>query len=569
LNRQAEKFPEVLDLVDRQDLEGALRACSSALTETPEDQELRCLFGIINGRMGRFQLAEACLRTILENQPNHSYALYNLGKVLVILGRFGEAIVAYRKAVEARPDFAEAYTNLGTLYGRCRQWDAASTCLRQGLASPSDPTNRLIHLTPPGEDAVLQIMSTYLALQSYHVLNSPEESLALHRDWETRYLAVHQVTPYTHSRAHSRSGRIRIGYVSPDLRQHSVAYFMEPIIAAHDRDRVEVFCYAEVRAPDAVTARLRALSDHWRDTLNLSDAEVARQVHADGIDVLVDLAGHTRDGRLGVFEYRPAPVQVTYLGYFTTTGLSTMDYWLTDATLSPEGSIEVSSERLWRLPDCSLCYGPPGDAPEVVDRAPDECFTLGSFNDLSKVSDAALALWVRVMQAVPEASLIIKAKQFADHGLREAFIAAFVRAGISADRLQLLERTQDSRAHLALYGGIDVALDTIPRTGGTTTAEALWMGVPVVTLAGNRYVERLSATMLHGVGLGDCVTADEAAYIDRVVAFAKDRAGLYPLRMGMRERLINQGFCDGRRVALMLEDGFESMCAASEKGQKT
>ena len=568
MNRPADSFSEVLGLVDRHDLEGALKTCSAALTKAPDDQDLRCLLGMINGRMGRFQIAEACLRTILDRQPDHPYALYNLGKVLVILGCSGEAIAAYRKAIEVQPGFAEAHTNLGTLYGNCRQWDAASTCLRQGLTCSSDPTNRLIHLTPPGEDAVLQIMSTYLALQSYHVLNSPGESLALHRDWAARYLAVYEVTPYTHLRPRSRRERLRIGYVSPDFRQHSVAYFMEPILAAHDRNRVEVFCYAEIHTPDAVTARLRGLSDHWRETQNLDDAEVARQIHVDGIDVLVDLAGHTRDGRLGVFLYRPASVQATYLGYFTTTGLSTMDYWLTDATLSPDNTTEISSEEVWRLPGCSLCYGPSVDAPEIVDRGPEARFTLGGFNDLSKVSDAALSLWARVMLAIPEACLVLKAKQFADRGLREAFVAAFVRAGVSADRLRLLERTPDSRAHLALYGDIDVALDTIPRTGGTTTAEALWMGVPVVTLAGSRYVERLSASMLHGVGLDDCITADEAGYIDRIASFAKDRAGLYRLRMSMRERLVRQGFCDGRRVARMLEDGFDTMFESFVSGRE-
>ena len=221
----------------------------------------------------------------------------------------------------------------------------------------------------------------------------------------------------------------------------------------------------------------------------MSDAEVAHRIHADGIDVLVDLAGHTQDGRLGIFLYRPAPIQATYLGYFTTTGLSTMDYWLSDAVLSPGDSPEVSSERVWRLPGCSFCYVPSPDAPEVTDRAPYEPFTLGGFNDLSKVSDEALALWVRLMSAIPEARLVLKAKQFTDPGLRNAFIASFVRSGVAADRLHLLARTPDTRSHLALYGGIDVALDTIPRTGGTTTAEALWMGVPVVTLAGDRYVD--------------------------------------------------------------------------------
>jgi len=559
VNGVAGRFAAIIRRVDCNDLDGALAACSSALAEHPQNCDLLCLAGMINGRLGRFQIAEACLRKVLVERQDHPYAHYNLGKVLVILGRSGEAIAAYRRAIEIRPDFAEAYTNLGALYGRCRQWGMAAECLRQGLVSASDPDNRLIHLTPQNEDAVLQIMGAYLALQSNHVLSTLEESLALHRDWETRYRAVHQVVPFDHSRSRPRPERLRIGYVSPDFRQHSVAYFMEPVLAAHDSKHVEIFCYAELRAPDAVTDRLRALSDHWRETQNLNDAEVARQIQADGIDVLVDLAGHTRDSRLGVFLYRPAPIHATYLGYFTTTGLSTIDYWLSDAMLSPEDTVEASSERVWRLPGCSFCYGPSPDAPEVADRAPAERFTLGCFNDLSKVSDEALALWARIIQTVPEAHLILKAKQFADQGLRDAFIATFVRAGIAAERLHLLAPTPDTRSHLALYGEIDVALDTIPRTGGTTTAEALWMGVPVVTLAGNRYVERLSASMLHCVGLDDCITADESAYVQRVKAFAEDRSGLYDLRVGMRERLISTGFCDGERVARMLETSFDDM----------
>ncbi|MBI1194404.1 MAG: tetratricopeptide repeat protein [Gammaproteobacteria bacterium] len=561
------RLAAIIAHVDRGDFAGALNGCATALAENPLDGDLICLAGMINGRLGRLPDAEACFREALAAQPDHPYALYNLGKVAAILSRSGEAVAAYRRALEIRPDFAEAYTNLGNLYGRSRRWKDAAECLRRGLACPSDPDNRLIHLVPQREDAALQIMSAYLALQSYHVLTTPEESLALHRDWEARYKTVHGVAPYHHSRSRALPKRLRIGYVSPDFRQHSVAYFMEPILAAHDRERVEVYCYAEVRAPDAVTERLRGLSDHWRETVNLSDAEVARRIHEDGIDVLVDLAGHTRDGRLGVFVHRPAPVQATYLGYFTTTGLSAMDYWLSDAVLSPDDTAEPSSERIWRLPGCSFCYAPAADAPEVADRSPSEPFTLGCFNDLSKVSDEALALWARVMQAVPDARLVLKAKQFADQGVREDFIASFASSGITANRLQLLTRTPDARTHLALYGGVDVALDTIPRTGGTTTAEALWMGVPVVTLAGKRYVERLSASMLHCMGLTDCITADENAYVDRVAAFARDRTALRELRTGMRARLKAAGFCDGRRVARMLEAGFNDMYQAFLRGE--
>lgn len=555
-------FASIIAHVDRGDFPGALSACSAALAATPLDGDLLCLAGQIHGRMGRFQDAEACFRRALEARPDHPYALYNLAKVAAILGHSDEAVAAYRRALEMRPDFAEAYSNLGNLYASGRRAREAAACLREGLVRPSDPANRLIHLIPQHEDAGLQIMSAYLGLQSYHVLNTPRESLALHREWEARYRAVHEVVPYRHARSRSRPGRLRIGYASPDFRRHSVAYFMEPILAAHDREYVEIYCYAEVRAPDVVTERLRGLSDHWRETVNLSDAEVARQVHEDGIDVLVDLAGHTRDGRLGVFVHRPAPVQATYLGYFTTTGLSTMDYWLSDAVLSPDDTAEPSSERIWRLPGCSFCYAPAADAPEVADRLPSAPFTLGCFNDLSKVSDEALALWARVMQALPDALLVLKAKQFADQGVRDAFIASFARLGVASNRLRLLTRTPDARAHLALYGDIDVALDTIPRTGGTTTAEALWMGVPVVTLAGKRYVERLSASMLHCVGLTDCITADEDAYIDRIAAFARDRTALRELRTGMRARLKTAGFCDGTRVARMLEAGFNDMYQA-------
>lgn len=311
-----------------------------------------------------------------------------------------------------------------------------------------------------------------------------------------------------------------------------------------------------------MTTRLRGLADAWRDTAQLSEKGLADRIYQDGIDVLIDLAGHTSDNRLGAFVWKPAPVQATYLGYFATTGLAAMDYWLSDEVATPEDTVELATETIWRLPGCSLCYTPPSDAPAVAERPQGGGVVLGSFNNLSKVSSSALDLWAELLKRLPEAKLLLKAPQLSDQGVRKQIMTAFGSRGISKKRLILHGRLPDLKSHLALYGEVDIALDSIPRTGGATTMEALWMGVPVVSMAGERYVERLSATMLSALGLQELICTDSAAYIERVTQLAMDEDRRRALRAGLRDRMRNSQLLDGRGLAKRLEDAYGEMWRA-------
>jgi predicted O-linked N-acetylglucosamine transferase (SPINDLY family) len=291
----------------------------------------------------------------------------------------------------------------------------------------------------------------------------------------------------------------------------------------------------------------------------MSDAQLAQRIYADGIDILVDLAGHTGKNRLRAFTFKPAPIQCSYLGYFATTGLAAMDYWLTDEVLTPADTVEQSSETIYRLPRSCLVYEAPDVAPAVVERPAGGPVTFGSFNDLSKVSAAAVEVWSEILRRVPGSRLLMKARQLAGEAECSAWEARFAAQGIEAERLILRSRTEGQAEHLAMYGEVDIALDAIPRTGGATTAEALWMGVPVISLAGERFIERLSATMLNAVGLDELVAMTTADYIEKAVALAGDAERQRVLRQGLRARMASSPLCDARGLAQALEAAYQVM----------
>jgi predicted O-linked N-acetylglucosamine transferase (SPINDLY family) len=356
---------------------------------------------------------------------------------------------------------------------------------------------------------------------------------------------------------------LRVGYVSPDLYQHSVAFFLEPILAHHDRSRFEPIVYSDTARPDAVTARLRARAAAWHEVRGLSDDQLARRIAASEIDVLIDLAGHTAGNRMGVFARRPAPVQVSYLGYPNTTGLAAIDYRITDATADPPGDADaLHTEKLLRLPRCAWCYQPSPLAPPV---APSPAMkngfvTFGCFNALPKMNDPLLQLWAKLIASVPNARLVLKSP-----GLKSEAAAAHVRdvlesAGLAADRFDLLPPVHPYAAHLASYETIDIALDTYPYNGTTTTCDALWMGVPVLTRAGRTHVSRVSASLLAAAGLPDWVTPTDDDYLARATRAAADIDALTALRSRLRDRMAASPLCDGQAMARAFEDALLQEC---------
>jgi predicted O-linked N-acetylglucosamine transferase (SPINDLY family) len=352
--------------------------------------------------------------------------------------------------------------------------------------------------------------------------------------------------------------RLRVGYISPDFRRGPLAAFIEPVLAAHDPSQVEVFAYAELARADEVTERLQSLVHSWRRTRDGGDDQVADQIRADKIDILVDLAGHTANHRLGVFARKPAPVQVTYLGYAGTTGLGTVDFRLTDAIADPAGEPAHHVEEVVRLPGCFCCYAPPTDAPEIGPYTEHHPVTFGSPHKLIKLNDRVIELWARVLQVVPNSRLLLCRNTL--NGETLTYWRRRVEShGIAHDRVELRQAVQSAEGYLATYQEMDVLLDVFPWTGHAVTCEALWMGVPVVTLLGDRFAGRMSASVLTSLGLTDLVATNADQYVTIAARLANDRSGLARLRSELRERMRESPLCDAGRFTKGLEESYRWM----------
>lgn len=494
--------------------------------------------------LGRLEESTEAYRKAIGSQPGNAELRVNLGSVLQARGLVDDAVACYRQALQINPDLP-VYDSYGSALTGQGEFTAALAAYREGLRR--QPRNARVH-------------SNLLLTMNYMPELSRAEICEAHRDWG-RLHGVPQGGTEFHANDRDPHRRLRIGYLSPDFRNHSVAYFIEPLLEAHDRNTVEVFCYSLVPRPDRTTDRLRALADHWRDIHDLTDREVVAQVRADGIDIMVDLAGHTAHNRLTVFALRPAPVQVTYLGYPNTTGLQAIDYRLTDAVADPPDEDNHCTEELVRLPGCFLCYQPNEEVPPVgaLPAVSNGYITFGSFNNLAKINSRVVVLWSEVLHAVPGSRLLIKNPSLTDANRRAQYLQLFRAQGISNERLELMGHTPTREEHLKLYSRVDIGLDTFPYNGTTTTCEALWMGVPVLTLAGDRHAGRVGASLLKCVALDAWVADDARQFISIAQARALDTDGLVHLRAGLRERLADSPMCDRFAFAVKVEAAYRSI----------
>ena len=509
-NPPPEGIRAAYDHLLRGDLVTALTACQRLLVAFPGSADAWNLAGLLAAQRSELSAAVRFYRQAVSLDPGFVEAHNNQGAALSALGRAGEALACFQQALEVRPGDRAAFDNL----------------LLAALCVPELP---------------------------------PAEVAALHRRWGQSVEA--QVAPLVlpASRDRGESARpLKVGYVSADFKRHSVAWFLEPILAHHDPQRVKVHGYANMAGSgDEITARLRRHCAVFRSLVGVSDADAARQIAADGIDVLVDLAGHTAGHRLGIFAHRPAPVQITYLGYPATTGLSRIQYRLTDAVADPVGLTEaLHTEELVRLPRGFLCYAPPVQPQPALQppAATAGVVTFGSFNDASKLSDQVLGVWAEVLAGVPQARLRLKAKGLADSGGRQRVLDYLRARGVDPGRVELMAFKAELEEHLGLYAGVDIALDTFPYNGTTTTCEALWMGVPVVTLAGEAHVSRVGASLLRALDLPELVTDSEGEYVSAAVKLAGEMERLRQLRTGLRQRMRASSLLDASAFVRGLED---------------
>jgi predicted O-linked N-acetylglucosamine transferase (SPINDLY family) len=358
--------------------------------------------------------------------------------------------------------------------------------------------------------------------------------------------------------------RVRVGYLSPDFREHSVVYFIESVLQHHDRERFEVYCY-QSGAQDAITARVKARVEHWRSVGGISNEELEQVLRADELDILVELSGHTQGNKLEVLARRIAPVQVTYLGCPNTTGVPSIDYRITDARADPPGDADaLHVEKLFRLPETFLCYAPPVIGGETGETPPSPVhrnghITFASFNNVAKISPVTIRLWSRILASVPDSRLLIKSRGFQDPGLRSLLLSRFSEQGIDPRRIAVMEPIVHLQAHLQAYRGVDIGLDSFPYHGTTTTMEALWMGVPVVTLAGDRHASRVGVSILSTLGLTDLVAQTEDEYVAIAARLAVDIPALDALRQSLHSRLIQSPLTDGARFTAQLEQAYRQM----------
>ena len=485
---------------------------------------------------------------ILLPHPGHMATRLFLGFTLKQLSRYDDALTCYRQALALKPDDLDIYCKIASIQLLIGDPADGLASIRKALAL--DPAHKLARLVQ-------------LFAMNYDPDTRSSDILEAHRAWGAEH-GIAIGAPAAHPNSRNPDRPLRVGYVSPDFCTHSVAWFIEPVLAHHDRMRFTVYGYSNVHPDraDEVTARLRGHCDQWRDIAPLNDTQLAELIRQDGIDLLIDLAGHSTRSRLMAFALRPAPVQLTWLGYPNITGLPAMDYRLTDACADPEDEPETAGgERLVRLPQGFLCYAPPPDAPDpgTPPHAGNGYITFGSFNNLAKLNDRVVSAWSAVLNAVPGSRLLLKSVGLANAAVRERLQIRFAAHGVAAGRIELLPQTLSFIDHLALYRRLDIALDTFPYNGTTTTCEALWMGVPVIALAGDRHAGRVGISLLSQIGLHDLIASSVEEYVSLAATLAADSARISSLRSTLRERMRASPLCDAPAFTRKIEAAYREM----------
>jgi predicted O-linked N-acetylglucosamine transferase (SPINDLY family) len=521
---------------------------------------------------GNPQEAESSFRRVLELKPNFIAAWYNLGNALRDQKRLNEAVVCYRKTLEMEPNYAEAHNSLGialatsgkpaeatVAFRRAAELDPASAIAFSNLGNTLKSQRKLdeaidcyrhaVKLDPNHAEAHSNLV---LALQYRSDITLAELATA-HAEYDRLHAAPLRDAWRRHENDRIQDRRLRLGFVSPDFVRHPVTFFLIRVVENLDPAQCELAGYNDRNDRDEVTDRVRAAMSIWRDVRGLSNQDLVQRIRDDRIDILFDLTGHTARNRLLVFAHKPAPIQVTWAGYVGTTGLTAMDYVLADRYEIPEGADVHYSERVLRMPDGYVTYDPPRYAPDVSPLpAPNQGYvTFGCFNNPTKFNARTFTLWSQILHRVPRSRIVFKYAGLNDPAIARGLTDAFVSHGIDPQRIECLGSSPHP-ALLAAYHRIDLALDTFPYSGGLTTCEALWMGVPVVTCPGETFASRHSLSHLSNVGLTETIASTPDEYIDRAVSLANDLPRLAALRSNLRQQMAASPLCDGKRFAANL-----------------
>jgi predicted O-linked N-acetylglucosamine transferase (SPINDLY family) len=593
-----------LELKNKGNYTNAIHCCYEGLQIDPEHIEFMSLLGECLLALGKTNQAQKCFFQIIQIQPDHSNAHAHLSKIFWMQNIFDRAIDHGFRALPAYQNNADFLDYFGQVLQRVKLYKESITYYEQSLAcNPDNPLtwNRLgmvlilsFHLTDaeqvyrkaltrfPDRASLLLNLGRCLDEQglSHQAIQYFEKVAGLtEQESQSRsnlLFALHfqpLLTPKYLYRAHKTwsnqpnkkvnitgvSSPIRIGYVSTDFRLHPVSAFVFPILKHHHQEKFQVFCYSNVLDPDIMTQRIKQLPIQWRDISNQTDQEAYNSIQKDRIHILIDLGGHSENNRLPIFAMKPSPIQITYLGYPGTTGLATMDYRITDHRADPPGNIPYNTEKLLYMPHCFLCFHTMTKFPSV-NRLPaldNKHITFGSFNRLPKINLLILEVWGKILQEVPDSHILLKSISFRDHVVKNRIYSFFESMGIHKDRIHLLDIKLSIRQHLQTYHQIDIALDTYPYNGTTTTCEALMMGLPVVTFQGQAHVSRVSSSILHNVGLKECVAKSFQDYTQIAVRLAHNLDVLSQLRQSLRGLFIESPLFQWQKFVDALEDRYQ------------
>jgi predicted O-linked N-acetylglucosamine transferase (SPINDLY family) len=515
------------------------------IVRCPDDARAHHNLALALASRGDYDDAVPELELALRVRPNYPEANNTLGVVLEALKRADEAQTHYKTATEQRPDYPEAWSNLGTSYMEQGRVPEAIEALRKSLGLRADS----------------RTADNLLLTLGYTSDTSPERLRDEHIAWAEKYAA--NLAPAEPPRiTGDPNRRLKIGYVSADFRQHTVSGFIETLLAHHDRNQFHVTCYANSAQSDEVTERMKRSADAWRPIAGMLDVHAAELIRNDGIDILVDLSGHTAGNRLLLFARKPAPIQATLFGYPLTTGLATIDYRITDPLADPPGETEAfNTEALLRLPEVAWTYRPSEDAPPInaLPSQSRRTFTFGCMNNPAKLSAACVVAWVNVLKAVPRSRLVLLAGRSAVAA--RATAERFTSLGIAPDRLELVYRLPPNE-YFEAYQPIDLALDPFPYNGGVTTCDALWMGVPVLTVAGRDYRSRQGVSILNNVGLPEFVADSPAKLVELASIWSEQRDALSDLRTSLREMMEASPVTQGERYVRHLESALREVVSA-------
>ena len=544
-------------LKDLEDFPAAIASFRRALEINPKISAVHYNLGNALQSTGMAHAAAESFRRAIMLDPDSFDAHCNLGNALCDIGQLHEALASYQRTLELKPDHFMAHNNIGNVLNDLGQPEAAVASYREALRINPDygiaQSNLLFGLNyrvDQGAAAMLTEARRYGEFAARHA----------------RPFAAWPNTP-------DPDRRLRVGLVSGDLRNHAVGHFVEGVLsalAATAAEQVEIFGYSTHFVSDAVTDRIRASCRGWQSAVRLSDEAFAKRIHDDRVDILIDVSGHTEHNRLSMFAWKPAPVQATWLGYLATTGVAAIDYLVADPWALPASEEGSFTEKIWRLPESYLCFTPPDGEASVtpLPALTNERITFGSFNNLTKVNDAVVAVWARLLNAVPDSQLFIKGKQFEGAPVRQRMVKRFAAHGIDAGRLILASHVPIGE-YLLPFQRVDISLDPFPYPGITTTVESLWMGVPVLSLAGTTFLSRQGVSLLMNAGLPEWIAVDADDYVARGAAHARDRQRLAMLRSGLREQALSSPIFDARRFAnhfaIALRGMWQMWCQQQQK----